>query len=456
MIYYHNYHLLSNVMRVKGSILPRAMKHALVSAIVAGLFKLCEDQGLIDLKDMWAISDNTVMKNFIWALTFSLVFRTNTSYNRYWAAANHLKKMQAEFYDAATSVICFTLTSAKPPEEKLKFSHLLLRLFALLHAVTMEDLSTLANEDYPLIDIQGLSRDELKYIAGDHFEGMKPEIAMNWIRLYIMNGLQSKLIDADPAIVTRVIARLGSGLSHFHAAVQVNQVQFPFPYVQSNLLLALVHCLLTPLNIASKTNYWWGSFLLTLFSISLLKAIDLIGVEIDAPFGEDPNDLPMWELHGEFLSDLHTMLNPQSWRLPRMMEGSKTSYEELLATFKRNPDGTLGENTCGALKHDVNPDGESRNELPFQAAQLDLTLNVQEETQKQAIKPEKAQVASLPWKIIVEGLGEQLRWQSKQDVETLQKLNERSELQCAQTLHVAFQQFHALISAQDQSITSHL
>lgn len=432
------------------------MKHAFISAIVAGIFKLCEDQDLIDLKDFWAISDNIVMKNFIWALTFSLVFRTNTSYNRYWDAANHLKRMQAEFYDAATSVICFVLTSDKPTQDKLKFAHTLVRLFGLLHAVSMEDLSTLANEDYPLIDIAGLTREECKFIAGDHYEGIKPEIAMGWIRLYIIQGIDSELIDAPGAIVTRVIARLGSGLSHFHAAVQVNQVQFPFPYVQANLLLALVYCVLTPLNIASKTNYWWASAFLTLFSISLLKAIDLIGVEIDAPFGEDPNDLPMWELHCEFLSDLHTMLNPQSWWLPRMMEGSKVSYEELLATFKKNADGTLAESTCGCLKSDVN-DEENRVELPDQTAQLDLTHEVlPEHLHQQDPDDEAAEAPHLPWKILVEELGEKLRWQSTQDVQALQKLNERSELQCAQALHMAFQQFHALRSAQDQLITSHL
>jgi len=431
------------------------MMHAFIPAVVAGTLKILEDQGLIDLRDMWAISDNTVMKNFIWALTFSLVFRTDTSYRRYWDAANHLKRMQAEFYDAATSVICFTLTSDKPTKEKLKFAHVLVRLFGLLHAMAMMDLSTLANEDYPLIDIQGLTREELKYIAGDHPEGIKPEIAMNWIRQYVIEGIDTELIDAPGPIVTRVIARLGSGISHFHAAVQVNQVQFPFPYVQSNLLLTLVYCVLTPLNIASKTNYWWASAMLTLFSISLLKAIDLIGVEIDAPFGEDPNDLPMWELHCEFLSDLHTMLNPQSWWLPRMMEGSKVSYEELLATFKRNPDGTLGDSTCGSLTDDVK-DEENRVELSGQPAQLDLKHEVVPEHQHQQESEDAPPVPPLPWKIVVEELGEKLRWQSRQDVQALQKLNERSELHCAQALHMAFQQFHALRSAQDHEITSHL
>lgn len=456
MIYYQNNHLVSNAFRLTGSILPRAMMHGLIPAIVAGVFKVCENQGVIDLKDFWAISDNTVMKNFIWALTFSLVFRTNTSYNRYWDAANHLKRMQAEFYDAATSVICFVLTADKPTPEKVKFAHTLVRLFGLLHAVSMEDLSSLANEDYPLIDIQGLTQEECKYIAGDHYEGMKPELAMGWIRLYIIHGIESELIDAPGAIVTRVIARLGSGLSHFHAAVQVNQVQFPFPYVQSNLLLALVYCVLTPLNIASKTNYWWASSILTLFSISLLKAIDLIGVEIDAPFGEDPNDLPMWELHCEFLSDLHTMLNPQSWWLPRMMEGSKVSYEELLATFNRNPDGTLGYSKCGCLKSDVKAE-ENRVELPDQIAQLDLSHEVvTEKPHQQDPDDGSAETPTLPWKILVEELGEKLRGQSTQDVRALQKLNERSELQSAQVLHVAFQQFHAMRSAQDHEITSHL
>lgn len=55
--------------------------------------------------------------------------------------------------------------------------------------------------------------------------------------------------------------------------------------------LLLLYCLLLPFQIVSELN-WWTAPIVMLVSFTLL-GIEAIGVEIENPFGTDPNDLPL-------------------------------------------------------------------------------------------------------------------------------------------------------------------
>jgi len=434
MIYYDS-HSWRTFFHLRGSVLPRAVLFSLPSAVLVLALWLCIDNGLVKGEHLWYIENSAVMKNFTFAMCFFLVFRTNASYNRYWTAATHLKAMQVDWYDACLTSISFVLASSISTLEKVRFKHKLARLFALLHACAMEDLTVNHESHYKCIDLASFSLDVLDPLCGDrgdNSDGMKAEFVLTWIRVLLVEALHDGTIDAPPPIFTQIFLQLGSGLTHFHEALQILDLQFPFPYYQANLVLLIVHGILTPIVIVAKTQYWQTAVGLTVFSVTCMKAIDLIALEIDVPFGHDANDLPMEELHDEYIKDLQMMMNPDVWKIPRLMDGAKLSYEGVLGVFAKQPSGQLQHATSKSLQRHAIAKEEARTEHPHQVSDIDLRM-------EEDSKPE----AVFDWQQFLSELAKELRSQWQEDTAALQKRNEDVEQSCAQVLQKAFEELAA-------------
>jgi len=132
-----------------------------------------------------------------------------------------------------------------------------------------------------------------------------------------------------PPILTRVFQELGAGLVHFHTTLQCVIWPFPFPYAQMSLMLILIYCVFTPIMLCQWTSNEFTTAFLTLISVVFIKGIDLTAVELENPFGEDPNDLPMFELHHEMVQDLILIANPETMKLPRLTEQVKMDHKRL-------------------------------------------------------------------------------------------------------------------------------
>merc|ERR1719401_837005 len=115
---------------------------------------------------MWVVEDvdsmipgSTVYSGFTFVLGFVLVFRASQSYQRYWIAATSVHNMQAEWFHACSSLISFSTVSKFPAEDVFRFAHTSVRLFCLLHAMALEDLADVVDEDFPLIDVGAFTKE---------------------------------------------------------------------------------------------------------------------------------------------------------------------------------------------------------------------------------------------------------------------------------------------------------
>eukprot|EP00930_Biecheleria_cincta_P080231 TRINITY_DN6836_c0_g1_i2.p1 TRINITY_DN6836_c0_g1~~TRINITY_DN6836_c0_g1_i2.p1 ORF type:complete len:488 (+),score=77.35 TRINITY_DN6836_c0_g1_i2:99-1562(+) len=321
--------------KLKGSVFPKALSYALPSALVALVLKVLQTLGYLDPESWSVMTDGSVYGGFTFAVSFTLVFRTSQSYSRYWTSATGVHQMRSEWFDACASLVAFVKVSKKPERERLIFEHTLVRLFSLLHGLALEELADLQDENFPVLDIGGLAVEDLMAIHTPENDGKKVEFVFQWIKLYIIKALDSGLLSTPPPIVTRVFQELGLGLVHFHDVMQVVMWPFPFPYAQLSVLLIFVHMILTPLVIVQWTTRWWWSFILTLISVVCMKAIDCIAIELEMPFGEDPNDLPVEQLHDAMNKSLLLLLNPNSWKPPRIADSACLDYNELQSNFDK-------------------------------------------------------------------------------------------------------------------------
>merc|ERR1719424_746161 len=111
-----------------------------------------------------------------------------------------------------------------------------------------------------------------------------------------MNGVKDGIFDCPYPILSRAFQELSRGVVTATDAKKLNEIPFPFPYVQMIQVMLLIHFISTPLIISMLVpNIVWGTAMAFVATFSLWS-INFIGAEIEMPFGDDSNDLPVKEM----------------------------------------------------------------------------------------------------------------------------------------------------------------
>jgi len=264
------------------------------SALMGVIIKIMEK---VNVANMHNLSKNIYVapgafKAISALLAFLVIFRVSQSYSRYWAGGTLLQKMSGSFLDSASSLLAFT-TKHKASDEKVKeFRNMIVRLFSLLHAVSVLHLETsqiLTVEevkehmsDLDVIDPKGLGDPMLSYVSSEH---CKVEMVFHWIQKYMCQNLSSGVMDAPPPVVSRAFHELANGMVHFEDCRKVCLIPFPFPYAQSSLWLMVVYWFITPLTVCSWTER--PTVVFTLTFCLLITVFCLYGTAdmLEQPFG---------------------------------------------------------------------------------------------------------------------------------------------------------------------------
>lgn len=349
-------------MRVEGSTFPKATFRAIPVAVFAFVLKYLEVQGFVDLSGLDVLTQGSVYSGFGFVLGVSLVFRTSQSYLRYWTAATSVHEMGAEWADSCASLVAFALVSNRPRAEQGHFAHTVVTLFSLLHALALEELADIKNENFEVLGIDSFCREDFAPLmritarGGDTGDtgGHRVHMVLGWIKLYIMRNIDSGILTLPPPILSRVFQELGMGLVEYHKAQQVVIWPFPYPYTQMNLVMLTLYMIITPLVICTWDTYPWLCSLVTCLSVTCMFGLESIAAELENPFGEDANDLPIHEMQHVMNRTLLQQLDPSTWKVPVLLSTSggylalanqarrislREHYEETIAA----PDAAPGE-----------------------------------------------------------------------------------------------------------------
>lgn len=314
--------------QLRGSIFPKAVAWAIPSSAFAFCLKFFDVFALIG--DLEEVNNGTIYSGFTFVLGFILVFRTSQSYQRYWTAATAVHAMRTEWLDACGSLVAFAQISKKGTQEISHFGHTMVRLFALMHALALEEIATMEDENFPLLDIEGLEKERLSVLCTEGAQGRKVEIVCSWIKVYILRHMEDGVLGVPAPILTRVFQELGTGLVRYHEALQIVIWPFPFPYAQMSAVLISVYMFVTPVVINLWSSHAWYCAIATFISVVCMKGIDIIAVELENPFGDDANDLPSFQMHVAMNRDLTLLVNPSTWTIPRLLKTARTSHEQLV------------------------------------------------------------------------------------------------------------------------------
>lgn len=310
--------------QLAGSVFPKAMLFALPCSLIAAALTAGANSGYLEfLEDEESVlKDNTAWSGFSFLVGFLIVFRTSQSYNRFWDGCTSIHNMRAEWFDACSSLIAFCRHSRISEELMVSFQNRLVRLFSMLHAAALAEIEDSCNKDidaeafkFELIDPQGLDEKSLRVVKNST---AKAELIFQWIQQLIVDGSSTGVLSIPAPILSRSFHELSNGMVAFQDAMKISVVPFPFPYAQTCDFLLVLHWIIAPFVVCRSVSQpvWAGIFVFT--QAFVLWSLNIIAVQLQNPFGMDPNDIDGRDMQVEMNSHLLLLLSESTLRVPTL------------------------------------------------------------------------------------------------------------------------------------------
>lgn len=314
-----------NVFSMKGSVFPKALLFSAGPSLVTGLLVL----GIYDLH--WfeyfqnpesVMNNNAIWGSFNFLVGFLVVFRTSQAYSRFWEGATQTHKMGAEWFDACSSLMAFCKHSDAPAEDIRGFQNLLIRLFSMLHACALgdiedspdeEDLDKIVAMNLNLVDAASIDEDSLRAVQDSN---AKVELIFQWIQQLVVVNLKKGVLTIPPPILSRSFQEIATGMVHFHEAMKISDVPFPFPYAQTCDCLLLLHWVMVPFVVSQWVTRPWFAALFCFIQVFTLWTLNLIAVELENPFGSDANDIDGYYMQSRFNNSLRLLVKIERMPMP--------------------------------------------------------------------------------------------------------------------------------------------
>jgi len=272
MIGYDPKNWLAVVFRFRGTVIPRVAGRTLfVAAISIGLY-LLREKGIIDLAIPAAAHAMVGV-----ALGLLLVFRTNASFDRYWEGRKLLGGIVNTVRNLRRQAAAYIEEDAGT--EVARLGRLWLR--AVFRSLRLEAL----DED----DLEEATAEERAEIE----RAVSPALVIA-ARLSSLIASEAKAGRLSEERLRMIDENIDQLIDVLGGAERIVKTPVPFAYAHHIKTFLSLFCLTAPLALLG------GMGALTPVAATIvafgLYGIDEIGVEIEDPFGDDDNDLPMVEI----------------------------------------------------------------------------------------------------------------------------------------------------------------
>ncbi|MEN9216218.1 MAG: bestrophin family ion channel [Gloeomargarita sp. HHBFW_bins_162] len=269
---------LRSVVTLRGSVLP------LITPLIL-LFGLYSVLVIVLWQNHWPIPlgifgelTNSVVYNLVLGLL--LVFRTNSSYDRFWEGRKAWGDIVVNVRNLARTIqLCVPVPDAETHQRRQRILQMLPG-FAIATKLHLRDV----NENQELAPY--FPPDELHHLSQ---VANRPLQITLWIQNYLHQEFQQERIDTVRLLeLNQFLNAMIQGLT---ACERIRQTPIPPAYLIYLRRLILVYCLCLPFVLVPKLGWW--TVLVSCLVGFILFGIEELGREIQDPFGFDPNDLPL-------------------------------------------------------------------------------------------------------------------------------------------------------------------
>ena len=261
-------------LQMQGSIALSVIPQTVICGLFGLLISVLYDLGVpVALSALVAFVPNIV-------LGLMLVFRTNTAYERFWEGRKAWGSVVNDVRNLAR-LIWVAIEERDPGDRENKIKTLyLLPAFAVAMKQHLRQ-EPLLEEIAPL-----LSLDQKQRLQPLNHPPL--QIAF-WIGDYLQEQFETQRLDVYQ--LTIMVERLNSMVDGLGACERILMTPMPLAYALHLKQLLLIYCLSLPFQMVQGLGWLTGP-IVALVSF-MLFGIEEIGIEIENPFGRDPNDLPL-------------------------------------------------------------------------------------------------------------------------------------------------------------------
>lgn len=324
-VIYNEENHLGVMFQFYGSVWPRVLPWCLAVMAVTYLFIYLRRQDIIDL----TINDSTGHNFMSILVSFLLVTRVTITYNRFMEARQHLQDMFRSCRELIQYTCVLTNQNTNPVAQQWRQEvayRTIVTLRLAMAAVeyrstgvaTWDILHRADHHRTPLLLHTIIENDEhaqgaKNYQPDDHMVGTLRALAhgertladenfrspIGW-----MNNLRSTICKPrqDPKILAqrdwhvnetlKLLAITSDFMAAFHGLKKLIVTPFPFPLIQLNRIFLFAWCFSLPLVLINDNDESIEVMILVFFTTFGFMGLEYANIELDDPFGEDPNDFP--------------------------------------------------------------------------------------------------------------------------------------------------------------------
>jgi ion channel-forming bestrophin family protein len=272
MIKYDTKNWVGVILRVHGTVVPRIFGRTLAVALVGVAAVILHEE--LTLPVPISASVHAMVGA---ALGLLLVFRTNASYDRFWEGRKLIGGMVNNCRDLARQTSAYL--RASPPSVRDDARRYIVAWFTSVRHYLREEHR--AAELETLLTAE--ERAELQRVAAP------PLLIACWLtRLFEHETASGRLSEHKLKLADEAIGEL---IDFWGGAERILRTPVPFAYAHHIKGFLTIFCFTSPLALLDALG-WYTPLAAAVVAYGLF-GIDEIGVEIEDPFGLDPNDLPL-------------------------------------------------------------------------------------------------------------------------------------------------------------------
>lgn len=237
------------------------------------------------------IKNPTVMHSILgFVLSMLLVFRTNTAYDRWWEGRRIWGSVVNNSRNVALKLSAF-LTNQ---QDKTDLKHLIVNyIFSFKNHLR----NKYVQEEFTPIPQLTLA----SFADADH----KPNYIAKALYLKIQQLYQEKLLTSEHLLILN--EELKSFTDNCGACERIKNTPIPFSYSLFLKEIILIYVLSMPLFFGSE--YGYATVPVTMIVLYVFASIELIAEEIEDPFGDDDNDLPLDDICNRIKVNLNEIMD---------------------------------------------------------------------------------------------------------------------------------------------------
>lgn len=324
----------------------RVVFRALLFAVPAALLAVGLNVGLIRAEDIIEASglptisdEGTVAKPATWlaliaCLILLLDFRQMQALARFWEGTSLLHQMRGEWFDSVSCLVTFAMLAAESkPAEVKAFRHTIVRLMSLCHSSALEEIADMAEGGPGIarLDFEGLdpvTTSNLRMLK-EKYGFNRVEMVLKTIYTTMTKALEDGVLKIPPPILTRVYQTISRGFVCILNAKKITDTRFPFPYAHLIAAMLLILEIVIPclMSMLIRDAFWAAIF--TFVPVFGLFSLNFIAIELENPFGNDDNDLPLAHFQSEMNSSLLMLLHGNADLVPSVTDDAVRDFHTL-------------------------------------------------------------------------------------------------------------------------------